>query len=490
MASLENHIKIHEHCKVSPPFASQHSLPLTFFDLFWLRFHPVERIFFYTLPNSQSHPSFFFQTIVPNLKSSLSLTLQHFLPLAGKIVWPSDSPKPFVQFNPDEDGVSLTIAHCDEHEHDDDDHRVFNKLLEYNSPQEVSLSRYFVPHLDSTDSFASIISIQVTFFPKSGFSIGISSHHAVLDGKSSTMFIKAWASTCKSLEETQSSPSLKPSLEPFFGREVINDPNDLESLFINIWHEISYKIDPNNSTKQRSLQIMLKSTASQHNLVRATFELKRVDLEKLNKRVLSKWNIVEKEPKMETSKPKKLSTFVLTCAYVFVCIAKANQQAKKDKEEKFACGFSVDCRARLDPPIAQNYFGNCVNTHIVETEYENFTHEDGLVIVAKKIYGKIKKMDEGVLEGMETLIYRLMAMKREGIQTLGVAGSTRLGVYEIDFGFGRPEKVEIASIDRGLTIGLAESKDLKGGVEVGLVLDKHVMGEFHSLFHEGLWFEE
>lgn len=492
MASLENHIKIHEHCKVSPPFASQLSLPLTFFDLFWLRFHPVERIFFYTLPNSQSHPSFFFQTIVPNLKSSLSLTLQHFLPLSGKIVWPSDSSKPFIQFNPVEDGVSLIIAQCNEEEDDDD--RVFNKLLEYNSPHEVSLSRNFVPHLDSTNSFASIISIQITLFPRSGFSIGISSHHAVLDGKSSTMFIKAWASICKSLEETQSSPCLNPSLEPFFGREVIDDPNDLEGLFINIWHEISSKIDPNNSTKQRSLQIMLNSTASQHNLVRATFELKRVDLEKLNKRVLTKWNIVElaqeKEPTIETSKPKKLSTFVLTCAYVFVCIAKANQQAKMDKKEKFACGFSVDCRARLDPPIPENYFGNCVNTHIVETEYENFTHEDGLVIVARKINDKIKKMDEGVLEGMETLIFRLMAMKREGIQTLGVAGSTRLGVYEIDFGFGRPEKVEIASIDRGLTIGLAESKDLRGGVEVGLVLDKHVMGEFHSLFHEGFLFEE
>ncbi|CAI8591931.1 unnamed protein product [Vicia faba] len=483
MASLEKHIKIHEQCKFSLPFESQLSLPLTFFDLFWLRFHPVERVFFYTLSNSQSHPSFFFQTIVPKLKSSLSLTLQHFLPIAGKIVWSSDSPKPFIQFNPVDDGVSLIIAQCDEDQDDID----FKKLLEYNTPHEVSLSRYFVPHLDSTDSFASILSIQITLFPKSGFSIGLSSHHAVLDGKSSTMFIKAWASTCKSLEETLS-PSLKPSLEPFFGREVVVDANDFERLFISIWSDIS--------SKQRSLQIMPNSKASQQSLVRATFELKRVDLEKLNKRVLSKWNMVElelaqqKEPKMETSKPKKLSNFVLTCAYVFVCIAKANQEANSDKEYKFACGFSADCRARLDPPIPENYFGNCVNTHIVETEYENFTQEDGLVIVAKRIYDKIKKMDEGVLEGMETLIFRLLAMKREGIQTMGVSGSTRLGVYEIDFGFGRPAKVEITSLDRGLTIGLAESKDLKGGVEVGLVLDKYVMGEFHSLFHEGLCFEE
>jgi hypothetical protein len=76
-------------------------------------------------------------------------------------------------------------------------------------------------------------------------------------------------------------------------------------------------------------------------------------------------------------------------------------------------------------------------------------------------------------------------MIEEGIKPISVAGSTRFGVYEIDFGFGRPEKVEITSIDRGLT----ESKDLKGGVEVGPVLNKHVMDLFHTIFHEGICFD-
>ncbi|WJX75331.1 hypothetical protein P8452_58872 [Trifolium repens] len=395
MASPNNHIKIHEECKVAPHSSTQLSLPLTFFDLIWLRFHPVERIFFYTLQNSQSHPTFFFQNLVPKLKSSLSLTLQHFLPLAGNIVWPSDSPKPFIQFNPNDGGVSLLLAQCD------DDDIDFNKILEHNSSHEASLSRSFVPDLESTDSFASIISIQITLFPKSGFSIGISTHHAVLDGKSSTMFVKAWASICKSLEETNS-PNLEPFLEPILEREVIKDPKDLENVFIN---------------------------------------------------------------------------------------TKAIQQSESDKKQKFSFGFPVDCRDRLDHPIPENYFGNCVSNHIVDTEPEDFTKEDGVVIVAKKIYGKIKNMDKGVLDGLDTLIYKLMAMIGEGIKGMGVAGSTKFGVYEIDFGFGRPEKVEITSIDRGLTIGLTESKDLKGGVEVGLVLNKHVMDLFHTIFHEGICFD-
>jgi hypothetical protein len=222
--------------------------------------------------------------------------------------------------------------------------------------------------------------------------------------------------------------------------------------------------------------------------VRATFELTRADLEKLNKRILSKWNNVV-EGAQEQEHPKKLSSFVLTCSYVSVCIAKAIQQSESDKKQKFSFGFPVDCRDRLDHPIPKNYFGNCVSNHIVDTEPEDFIKEDGVVIVAKKIYGKIKNMDKGVLDGLDTLIFKLMAMIGEGIKGIGVAGSTKFGVYEIDFGFGRPEKVEITSIDRGLTIGLTESKDLKGGVEVGLVLNKHVMDLFHTIFHEGICFD-
>ncbi|RHN44405.1 putative isoflavone-7-O-beta-glucoside 6''-O-malonyltransferase [Medicago truncatula] len=433
MASLNKHIKIHEQCKVSPSSSStQLSLPLTFFDYIWLRFHPVERIFFYTLPSSHSHPTFFFENLVPKLKSSLSLTLQHFLPLAGNIVWPSDSPKPFLQFNPNDDGVSLLLAQCD------DDDVSFDKILEHNSPQEASLS--------------------------------------------------PWSSICKSLEEETQSLNLEPLLEPFLERELIEDPNDFENSFINTWNRISSHFDKSSVKSIKIMSSMFQPIIK--DAVRETFELTREDLEKINKRVFSKWNNIEDgAQEKEQEQPKKLSTFVLTCAYVSVCIAKAIQQSESDKKQKFSIGFPVDCRSRLVPPIPKNYCGNCVSNHIVDTEPYDFTKEDGVVIVAKKIYGKTQEMDKGFLDGIETMMYKYMAMIGEGVKGIGVAGSTRFGVYEIDFGFGRPAKVEITSIDRGLTIGLTESKDLKGGVEIGLVLEKHVMDLFQAIFREGLCFD-
>lgn len=476
MASSDNSIKIHEHYLVPPPTASATtlSLPLTFFDLVWLRFHPVERIFFYTLPAPQSHPSNFYEKVLPKLKASLSLTLQHFLPLAGKVVWPSDSHKPLLQFNPG-DGVSLVLAQSD-------DDAEFNRFLD-NSPRDAKESRKLVPHLESSNSVSSVISLQITLFPNRGFCIGISSHHAVLDGKSSIMFIKSWAYVCKSGEDESSSPCLVPELEPLFDRELVKDPSGLESVFINQWTLFGSKMDPSNTSNGRSLKIL--SFPMEENSVRATFELTREDLDKLRKRVLSKWELAEEtEQDLGFSKPTTLSTFVTSLAYVSVCIAKAIHEAQNVK--KFGFAFTIDCRARLEPPIPHNYFGNCVVSHIADTQQDDFIKE-GVVIVAKRIWSKIKMLDNrGALDGVNTMLTRFMVMVSEGIKVMAVAGSNRFGIYETDFGWGKPAKVEITSIDRGLNIGLAESKDGTGGVELGLVMNKHVMDLFHALFHEGL----
>ncbi|KAK7275731.1 hypothetical protein RIF29_16853 [Crotalaria pallida] len=484
MASPNSSIKIHEHCHIAPPpTAAPSSHPLTFFDLAWLRFHPVERTFFYSFPFPHANnPSFFFEKVIPNLKTSLSLTLQHFLLLAGNIVWPSDSETPILQYTPGKDvGVSLLIA---ESEAD------FNHIVD-NSPHEAADSRSFVPHLESFDTHASIISLQITHFPNKGFSIGISTHHAVLDGKSSTMFIKAWASLCHHQvvdEESQSSPSLVPELEPFLDREVIKDPTGLGLFFTKIWTEKLSKLFPTEQNSGRTLKI-LPFPPQLEDSVRATFEITREDLEKIKKRVLSKWDDIDIAMNNEIpsySKPHTLSSFVLTCAYVSVCIAKAIQGVESNKQ-KFVFSFTTDCRGRLEEPVPNNYFGNCVWGEFVDTQPTDYIHEEGVVIVAKNIHNKIKKMlEKGVLEGVSDMFSTYASLQSEGIERIGIAGSNRFGVYGIDFGWGKPAKVEIPSIDRGLTFGIADSKDGKGGIEVGLVLNKHVMDIFKTLFNAGL----
>lgn len=111
MAEVSNTVEIIEVCLVAPavldPSPVPTSLPFTFFDLRWLRLLSAECPYLYEMSAPEA---FFHSNILPRLKHSLSLTLgHHFLPLAGKLTWPSDSPKPDLTYSPG-DGISLTVA--------------------------------------------------------------------------------------------------------------------------------------------------------------------------------------------------------------------------------------------------------------------------------------------------------------------------------------------------------------------------------------------
>ena len=147
-------LKIIEICKVAPPppepsraAAVPSSLPLTFFDLLWLRFHPIQRLFFYELPSNDIS---FIDEIVPKLKTSLSLTLRHYLPLAGNIVWLPQSEVPTIEFV-DGDGVSMTVAESGADFYE----------LSGNGFREVSEFHPLVPQLPVSHDRAAVIAVQV-----------------------------------------------------------------------------------------------------------------------------------------------------------------------------------------------------------------------------------------------------------------------------------------------------------------------------------------
>ena len=119
---------------------------------------------------------------------------------------------------------------------------------------------------------------------------------------------------------------------------------------------------------------------------------------------------------------------------------------------------------------------------------EDLMEEKGVEIAAEKLSEAIKGLENnGAVEALEKL-FCLYGKAERGIQLLGTAGSNRFGVYETDFGWGRPKKVEIVSIDRTGSVSLAESRRGHDGVEVGLVLDKNEMDAFASFFNQGLKF--
>ncbi|KAG5247357.1 phenolic glucoside malonyltransferase [Salix suchowensis] len=430
-----------------PPFSNSFrstptelSLPLNFSDIFNLKFPPVQSIFFYKL--GESTTTFFKTVILPRIKHSLSITLFHFLPLAGHLSWPQNSAKPIVIYNTANDGVLLTVAVSDE----DLDHL-------YSDIRYASESHPYLAPLSVSEPKASILSFQITLFPNKGFTIGYTLNHAVLDGRSISLFMNSWACICRNLDANlKISPnSLPDELNPSFDRTLIQGSEGLEMKYLNYWLGLKLPAD----------------------VVRATFRFSSEDIKKLGERVKSKLE--------RGNQTKPFSTYVLAYAYTLVCMVKA-KGLKNSNKVKF--GLTADSRTRLNPPLSRNYIGNCVTSCDVLVEAEHLLKENGVVYVAKRLNEMIKGLENGVLEIAKEKVPFMDV--EPGVRVILVAGSNRFGKYGADFGWGKPMNVEITTIDVGESFSMMESRDESGGVEIGLVLKKHEMEMFDSLFVHGL----
>ncbi|XP_010497275.1 PREDICTED: phenolic glucoside malonyltransferase 1-like, partial [Camelina sativa] len=404
----------------------------------------VKRVIFYRLTDATRNV--FESVIVPKLKASLSSSLSHYLPLAGKLVWEQLDPKPSIIFSPN-DAVSFTVAES----------TADFSSLSGNLPF-FSIELYpLVPELSVSDESASAVSFQVTLFPNQGFCIGVNVHHAVLDGKTTTMFLKSWARKCK--EEEAAHTSLPQDLTPFYDRAVIKSPRDLDTEVLNVWHSLAKMFSGGKEPENPKSLKLLPSGEVGTDVTRYTLSLTREDVEKLRERLKR-----ESSVSSLATKELRLSTFVVVFSYAWTALIKAKGG---DQERLVGYGFAVDCRSLMDPPVPSTYFGNCISACFkTPIKAETFMSEEGFLAAATLVSDSVEALDESVAWKTPELL-EAFATIPPGALLLSVSGSTRFGVYGLDFGWGRPEKVVVVSIDQSEAISMAESRDGNGGVEVG-----------------------
>ncbi|CAL1376884.1 unnamed protein product [Linum trigynum] len=437
-----------------PPPSDDVTFPLTCFDFTWSIFPPVERLLFYPLPPENSTAAFFTSSIVPTLTRSLAAALSRFLPIAASLTWPYNSPNPFLLYSPSA-AVPLTVAQSTAD---------FNHLAsDIGQIRDAAESHPYIPVLPSSDSEASVIALQLTLFPGQGFCVGITSHHAVLDGKSTTLFLKAWAHLSKS-----SVTSCPEDLVPFLDRSVVPEPKGMGLHYHNSW------------PGPRSLKLTPPS-APAPGLVRVTFMLSQDRIQALREKI--------KTAPSGTDYELRLSSFVVTFAHSLVCLVKAKRLGDEDESEinreaVVHYAFMADVRRRLKPPLPANYLGNCVLSGPELIQVRPLLAEGGIGFAAERI----SKMIDHV-EGKDQVVggdrhVSTFAKDREASRGvfIGIAGSPRFHVYDADFGWGKPKCVEVTSIDRTGGISLADCRNGSRGIEVGLALPPDQMDIFRSAF--------
>ncbi|KAG6518698.1 malonyl-coenzyme A:anthocyanin 3-O-glucoside-6''-O-malonyltransferase-like [Zingiber officinale] len=142
-------VTVLDRSEVAPPPGSvpESSLPFTVFDIVLLYAEPpVQRLFFYS-------PAHFLDSLLPTLKSALSLTLRDFYPLSGKIRLHPGSHDKYELHYVEGDSVTFTVV---EHDGDFDD-------LSGRPGCEYARLLHLIPQLaDPDDDRRPVTAVQVT----------------------------------------------------------------------------------------------------------------------------------------------------------------------------------------------------------------------------------------------------------------------------------------------------------------------------------------
>ena len=441
-------VHVHETTLVPPsPSPPETSLPLTFLDVFFLHSTPVKRLFLYRLAGPDADVA----AIISSLRDSLHQALRAFYPLAGRVrLTPGTSDRYELHYRPG-DAVTFTVAECDDDTHFDG--------LTTDEPREVAKIAALVPPLPDGGK---LLAVQATLLPaRRGLAIGVTVHHAACDGSGSTHFLHTWAAACRG---GAAEPSLPPPPPPVIDRTLLPDPRRLYDVFVQA------------APSSQELEF-IKVSADQ---LLATFVLSKDDLTRVK-------DVVADEATRRGVAPPRCSSLVATFGFVWSCYQRAKNGGGGEGPMMTCMVIAVDHRSRMKPPLPDKYLGNCVGPAfaLAPTGELAVAGAGGLfsacAAVAASIDEAVRDIGTSSMEAWMDRIKEVLLM-----DLLTVSGSPRFRVYDLDFGFGRPAKVEVVPVTRTGVVAVAESRVGDGGIEVGVSLQPAAMGSYKKCFADAI----
>ncbi|KAL4283444.1 hypothetical protein GQ457_16G011200 [Hibiscus cannabinus] len=463
--SGESSMKVLEDAsRVSPPPGSvpTTTLPLTFSDRIFLGFPSswIAYLFFYDFGYPTWH---FMETTLPKLKTSLSLALQHFFPFAGNLVFPPLPEMPYILYT-EGDSISFVV-----YESSAD----FNHLIGDHARHSPAFEPLFPTSPPAVESSLSgcmqkpNMAIQLTLFPNMGISIGVGFSHVIGDGRTDAHFMKSWAS----IHRSQGDLTCLDNCLPSFDRGLINDPlGPVSGLFMK---------------NERVFQATSASARTKifYDNVRVTCKIKRYQVE-----LLKDW-VKKRCMEVNGSEPIWMSTFVVTCAYAWVCLLKLqyHNPTSDDSDEISYFHLPVDYRGHLKLP--ETYFGNCVLLRMTRAKKSELLGENGILVAATAIGKEIMEFQEEPFKDAEACWAKVVEVIKMLKDSVYVTSSPKFGVYSSDFGWGRPRKIEfsnIAMLKSVYCFSISESSEEEGGVEFGIPLALNESDSFDTIFHRHL----
>lgn len=366
---------------------------LTPWDLLRLRFCYPQRGLFFSKPDSN------IDIIISKLKASLSIALDHFYPLAGRLVKKANENDDTVSYfvSCDGDGTGVKFVHAVAK-------TIAVKDLVKSGFVDGLFGSLFFPAtgIKNYQGVSNpLLMVQVTEI-RDGILIGYGYNHTVADGKSMWKFINAWSEIC-----SKDSMEISPTIRGWF------------------LDEIEYPIhvqDP--ETKPPSYG---GASATSNILQEIVFRLKKENVLKLKAKANEE---IGSEEDREI-----ISSFQAALGHIWRFRIKHGGMSR---EEETHCRVPIDMRQRLNPKLKEECFGNVIQTGIAKVNVGEML-DHGLGWLALRINKMVKSQtDENAKAFAENWVKNVEIPVSVTGSTLLVTDCPRFNVYGNDFGWGKP----------------------------------------------------
>ncbi|KAF7137836.1 hypothetical protein RHSIM_Rhsim07G0253700 [Rhododendron simsii] len=365
--------------------------------------------------------------ILNHLKESLSKALTLFYPLAGRINIDRHS------IDCNDEGLYYSEA------------RVNCHLLDFLRKPDLDLLNGFYPcHPTKPEPFAKIypVMIQVNVFECSGIAIGLCLSHKILDGISTSSFLKGWASCSRGCFE---------SVSPSF---------NAASLF-----------PANNHLPMDSIASLGRSMIKMGNSVTRRFLFDSSALSALKSKVDMGTGI------RSPSRVEAVTAFIWKCA---MSVSKAKSGIRKPS----VLSHAVDLRRRMVPPMEEYSMGNLL---WIPSSHCGSEDEIELNSLVGKLRETITEIDADFVRKLQTgdglsiiskNVEEMTALCSKGpVDYYGFTSWSRFGIYETDFGWGKPIWVSSHKITGSMFMNLVHILETRegDGMEAWITLDEPEM---------------
>ncbi|KAK4348836.1 hypothetical protein RND71_031591 [Anisodus tanguticus] len=380
-------------CFIKPlyyPEESKKPVYLSSWDLAMLSVQYIQKGLLFTKPSS-----FQLDPLLQNLKESLSITLIHFYPLAGRLsTLKQENPHIYTVFIDciNSPGARLIHANLD---------LTISDIL---NPKDVPLVvQSFFDHdraINHDGHELSLLTIQVTELIDGVF-IGCSINHAVADGSSFWHFFNSFSQVFKQKQSIINPISKLPIFNHWFPEgkgPFINLPYTHHDQFI--------------------------SRYEAPHMTERFFHFSTKSIKKLKAKANQECNTI------------KISSLQALSAHMWRSITRVR---KFPCDQMTSCRMAINNRARLEPPLPEYYFGNCIQTVRGIASVSELLDNDLGWAAWKMHQAVVNHKDKEIREWVEKLESGMVYQLRGFFDPFSVmmGSSPRFDMYGNEFGLGK-----------------------------------------------------